>query len=130
MNGQTQLVFYSEHARELVGSTENKIKAILAQGCIEWDSEKKCFICKPIMQKNGKPYNKTTHIIKNHKAFGFSCSCQWWQMKLKKHESDPINNPAPGCSHICALYEFLKRRNMNIRQEKIYGGMQTTFGVE
>lgn len=127
---QTSLIFYSSHTKELVGSTEAKIRAILDQGAIEYDKENRQFICKPILQRNGTPYNKTTYTIQNHKAFGFACSCQGWVMKLKKHESDPINSKAPSCSHVAALYEYLKRRNMNIRQEKVYGGIQMTFGCD
>lgn len=124
------LPFYSEHARAMQGSTAGKIKAILAQHAIEYDRENKEFICKPILQADGKPYNSTTYRLKSHKAFGFSCSCQGWTTKFNKHMADPINAAAPGCSHVAALYEFLKRQHQYVVAEKVYGGMQTIFGVE
>jgi hypothetical protein len=124
------LIFYSAHTRELQGTTRNKIVAIIAQDAIEYDKENKCYICKPIKQRDGKPYNSTTYRMPSHKAFGFQCDCQGWQSKFKKHMADPINNGAPGCSHVAALYEFLKRRNMSIRTEKVAVGMQMTFGSD
>ena len=130
MNGQTTLVFYSEHAREVKGRTADKIKAILAQNAIEYNKDEKCFLCKPILNRDGTPYNFTTHAMKSNKAFGFSCSCQGWTSKYKKHMADPINMPSPGCSHVNALYEHLKRQHLHIRQEKMEGGMQMIFGVD
>lgn len=127
-----ELPFYSAHARELQGSTGAKIKAILAQNAIEYVREEgnNHFICKPIKAPNGEAYNSTTYILKSHKAFGFSCSCQGWQSKLRKHMADPINMPAPGCSHVAALYEHLKRQHLSVVREKVYGGVQTIFGVD
>lgn len=132
MDAQTQLVFYSAHARELVGKTDGKIKAILAQGCIEYvrEIENNHFVCKPIMNPDGSPYNKHTYILKASKQFGFTCNCQGWQTKYKKHMTDPVHAHSPNCSHVASLFEFLKRQHLDIRQEKIYGGMQTTFGVD
>jgi hypothetical protein len=126
------LLFYSTHARELVGKTDAKIRAILAQGCIEYVREEgnNHFICKPIMNQDGTPYNKTTYEIKSHKVWGWTCTCQGFQSKMKKHMEDPINNSAPSCSHTIAMWEFIKRWNINRKQEKIYGGMQMTFGVD
>jgi hypothetical protein len=109
------------------GTTATKIKAIIDQGAIEYDRERKIFLCKPIMQKNGKPYNHTTHELKSHAQFGFSCSCQAWQMRLEKHQEDPINQSAPGCSHVAALYEYLKRQHNTRRESNIGQAMLTMF---
>ena len=127
MNTQTSLIFYSEHAREVKGRTADKIKAILEQKAIEYNKEEKCFLCKPILNRDGTPYNSTTHIMKSNKAFGFSCSCQGWTSKYKKHMSDPINSPSPGCSHVASLYEFLKRGHMYERQTRIRNAMEAIF---
>jgi len=121
------IIFYSEHCRELCGSTASKIAAILAQGCIEYSKEQKVFLCKPIMQQNGKPYNVTTHEIQNHKAFGFSCSCQAWQGRLKRHMEDPIKNRAPFCSHVAAVWEYLKRQHIVRRENNVAQAMITMF---
>jgi hypothetical protein len=122
--------FYSETARELQGTVREKIAEIIAQNAIIYDQPSKSFLCRPIMRKNGKPYNKTMHCMKSHKTFSWSCSCQGWTMKLARHEADPVNQPAPVCSHVAALWEFLKRRNMSIREGKVCGGMQMTFREE
>ena len=132
MNEQTQLVFYSAHARELVGKTDGKIKAILAQNCLEYVREEgnNHYACKPIKNPDGSPYNKHTYELKASKQFGFTCNCQGWQTKYKKHMADPVNSHSPNCSHVAALFEFLKRQHLHIRAEKIYGGFQTVFGVD
>lgn len=124
------LIFYSNHARALIGKTDDKIRRILTQGCIEYDKENKVFLCKPIMQNNGKPYNSTTYMIERHKAFGFSCDCQGWQSKFRKHEADPINMPSPYCSHVAALYEYLARQHKDRREMRIGQAMLTMFNDE
>jgi len=111
------IIFYSAHTRQLCGSTEGKIKAILEQGCIEYNKEQKVFLCKPIMQRNGKPYNFTTYTMQSNKAFGFSCDCQAWTMRYRKHMEDPVKIPLPHCSHVAALWEYIKRGHI-IKREK------------
>lgn len=122
-----RLIFYSEHARELQGSTAAKISAILAQDAIEYSRERKAWICKPILQGDGRPYNSTTYEMKGHKTFSWSCSCQGWVMKLRKHEADPLHQPAPSCSHVAALWEVLKRRNMALRETRVRQAMLAVF---
>ncbi|VVB58112.1 Uncharacterised protein [Candidatus Anstonella stagnisolia] len=121
------IIFYSAHARALCGSTEGKIKAILAQGCIEYDKERKVFLCKPIMQPNGKPYNKTQYEMQRHKILGWSCSCQGWQSKHKKHLEDPIKYPSVGCSHVAALWEHIKRQHIVKRENNVTQALMTMF---
>lgn len=129
MSQDGKLIYYSEHARELVGSTDDKIRAILEQGCLEYipasDEERGHYLCHPIMQKNGKPYNKTTYKLKpgDKEAGGHtSCSCQGFQVRLKAWNTDPTA-PRPNCSHVAALHELWKKTH-HVRQ-----GMQSTFGV-
>lgn len=107
--GKERIIFYSEHAKELQGSVGDKIEAIIAQGALAYDQQEKCFYCRPIRQLNGKPYNSTTYEIHRHPAYAWSCNCQGWRTKLRKHLQDP-NAPAPGCSHIAALYESFARK--------------------
>jgi hypothetical protein len=119
-----KLIFYSNHAKELQGSTGSKIRAIIRQGAIEYDKANKRFICKPIDNPDGTPYNSTTYAMKNHSQFGFECDCQGWQTKFKKHNADPINAPSPICSHVAALYEYLKRKNASRRESRIESAME------
>lgn len=118
---KTKLIFYSEHARQLEGSVGAKIDR-LVNGHIRYNKKTKCFEILPI-----EGYNSTTHLVKNHKAFGFSCSCQAWQGRLKKHEGKPTEEPAPSCSHVAAVYEHLARMNQERRQLKIIDAMENMF---
>lgn len=108
---QQKLIFWSEHAKELVGSTDDKIRAILEQGCLEYvpasDEAPSHYICKPIMNRDGSPYNKTTYRLKpNDKEEGgnTSCSCFGFRQRSKKWHADPTA-PRPNCSHVAALHQ-------------------------
>jgi len=106
------VIYWSEHYKMLKGVKEGgairtKARKFVELGLIDYDKEKKCYICKPIPD-----YNKSTyHIIwdKNRlkykgEGFGeFECSCQYNQRTLKM------------CSHILALYMQLKIWNWQKR---------------
>lgn len=146
MTETERLIFYSDHTRAMQGTVGAKIKAILDQGCIEYaheyiDTDEEhnsnrwaiytcVYICKPIKQLNGKPYNKSTYVLQNHRQFGKSCSCCGWRTMLKRHESDPLNEEAPRCAHVAALYEFLKRQHKERREENMRQAMLIMFMEE
>lgn len=93
--------FYSHHAQELKQSQQHKIEKFLEHDCIKYDSLEKVFYCGPI-----PGYNSRTYLIHNKTVDkSFCCTCQGFITQLKKtgHGS---------CSHIGALYETLKRRNL------------------
>jgi len=100
------VIKWSEHYKKLEMEGEKtysiraKAKKFVENNCIEYDKEKKCYICKPI-----KGYNSTTYHLVN-KGKEFECSCQFHQ-KTKRM-----------CSHILALYLQLKIWNWNKRAER------------
>ena len=129
MSEQRTLMFYSEHARELVGTTDRKIKAILDQGCLEYvpsdGMHPSHYLCHPIKNQDGSWYNKTTHKLKpNDKEAGgnTSCSCFGFQQRLKKWHNNP-DAPRPNCSHTASLHELWSKTHRT-RQ-----GIQATFNV-
>ena len=126
---QRQLMFWSAHARELTGSTDGKVKAILAQGCLQYipaDGEHSShYLCHPIKNPDGSPYNKTTYLLKpSDKECGghTSCTCFGFRQQEKKWHADP-DAPRPSCSHAAALHELFSRKH------KLRQGIQSTFGV-
>lgn len=101
------VIYYSHHARELKGTVVNKAKKFILLKCIQYDVEFKCFYCNPI-----KDYNKSRYKIwkeKGHK--GFQCSCQACQGRMKKGEFNPEIEDTAVCSHVLAIYFWLKIRN-------------------
>lgn len=101
------VVFWSDHYKmfEKQKSVQSKARNFLENDCIKWDPEEKVWICKPIAG-----YNKTTHrIFWNHELINmkngnkgeFECSCQG------NNAGEKI------CSHILALYMYLKILNYN-----------------
>jgi len=108
------VIYWSEHYKMLKGVKEGgairtKARKFVELGLIDYDKEKKCYICKPI-----SGYNKTTyHLIwdksrlkYNGKGYGeFECSCQYNQKTLKI------------CSHILALYMQFRIWNWNKKNE-------------
>jgi len=108
------LVFWSNHAKELQGSTGQKIKAILAQRAIEYVAADRVagthgkFLIHPLKNKDGTPYNKTTYTVESIKGI-FTCDCQGYCSKEERYKADPIENGPPVCSHVAAVHEFLKR---------------------
>lgn len=104
------VMHWSEHYKALeVGgngkSRQSKSRKFLENGCIKWDHNAKNWICGPL-----EGYNKTTYHIKHNRALvnpesgkkgEFECSCQFNQ------------KTAEMCSHILALYLFLKIYNWN-----------------
>lgn len=109
MHKEEKIIFWSEHARALQGTVGDKIEAIVQQKCIAYDHNAKIFYVKPIMQKNGKPYNSTTYEIGKHvdPEVKFSCNCQGFRMKEKKWME---GGARPSCSHIAALFECFARK--------------------
>lgn len=98
---EDNVVYYSEHYKALEAedngsSRQSKAKKFLKEKCIAWDPEHSCWLCKPILG-----YNNTTYHIKDDKHGSFECSCQFNQKTGKI------------CSHILALYLFLKIKNYN-----------------
>lgn len=83
----------------------SKAKKWLKNNCIRYDHELKCFFCDPI---NG--YNKSIYTIKNSKN-GFTCSCQFFQRVCVDEKN--INEGVYLCSHILALYLWLKLKHWN-----------------
>ena len=110
----SSLVFWSNHAKELQGSTGAKIKAILAQRAIEYISADRAtgvhgyFLIHPLKNADGTPYNKTTYKVESVKGI-FTCDCQGYCTKHERYKADPIENGPPVCSHVAAVHEHLKR---------------------
>ena len=95
-------------------SIRAKARRFLENGCIDYDKEKKCYLCKPI-----KGYNKTTYEMRNwyHKdaraTTGFNCTCQFYQRVVTRQRIAGLI-----CSHICALKMQLKIWNWQRRKDK------------
>jgi len=109
------VIYWSEHYKMLKGVKEGgaiqtKARKFVELGLIDYDKEKKCYLCKSIPN-----YNSTTYHIfwdktkPKYNGLGngeFSCSCQYNQRSLKM------------CSHILALYLQLKIWNWQKREDK------------
>lgn len=90
-------------------SIRAKARRFLENECIEYDKEKKCYLCKPL-----KGYNKTTYEIRSLPNQQFSCSCQFYnRVVLRQNITNLI------CSHVCALKLMLKIWNWKKRRDKI-----------
>lgn len=82
---------YSAHAKLLMHTQQEKIKKFIENECIEYAGGN-TYLCHPI-----EGYNSTTYkIIRNNGQM--ECNCQWYT-------KNKLN-----CSHIGAVYEYLKRR--------------------
>ena len=95
----------SETYSGLKHSQKEKVEKLISLKCIEYDSEAKRFICKPI-----EGYNVRTRVFERDKELGFCCSCQGYQSKLKAYRLDPAL-PVPSCSHVGALKVWFVERN-------------------
>jgi len=111
------VIRWSEHYKRLEGTKgektiQSKARSFLRNKCIEYDPagekyaertpgdyEDHKFICKPI-----PGYNSTTYRMW-HKNGEFECSCQFYQTTKAQ------------CSHITALWLFLKILNYNKRKK-------------
>lgn len=83
-----------------------KARRFIENGCIDYDKEKKCYLCRPI-----EGYNNTTYeLTPNHGEF--ECNCQFFQNVVKKQEAGLI------CSHVLALKLQLKIWNWQRRKDK------------
>ena len=103
---EDNVIYWSEHYKQLEGIKEGtairtKARAFLHNNSIQWDKDQKCFICLPI-----KGYNHTTYRMFK-KGENFDCSCQFYN-KVSKDWEKPI------CSHILALYLYLKLKKWNM----------------
>lgn len=101
---KSNVVYWSEHWKKLIVEGGEKAKGakakkFLENDCIEYCKEEKLYLCKPI-----RGYNKTIHKMKPIKG-GFECSCQEYQTYQRT------------CSHILALYLFLKIENWNKKKD-------------
>ena len=88
---------YDPILKRLKNTQRAKIKKLIENKCIRYVGNN-TYICLPI-----KGYNKTTYIIRRSDIYecGFECNCQGFQTKVKKGEY-------PICSHIGAVYEYIK----------------------
>lgn len=99
--GPDEVQYYSHHAQELKHTQQHKIDKFLEHGCIVYDNVEKCFKCLPI-----PGYNSRTYVLLNKTVDkSFICTCQGFVTALKK-------NGKGSCSHVGALYEFLKRQHL------------------
>ena len=99
------VMYYSHHAREVKGTLRTKAQKFLDLGLIEWNTEEKCFYVNPI-----EGYNTRTYEIRKRDK-GFECNCQACQTKMKKEDYDPNVDSSAPCSHILAVYLWLKIKN-------------------
>ena len=95
-------MYYSHHAKAVVGNVRNKAKKFLKYNLIEYDELGGCFYCNPI-----KGYNKTRYKIVKQGA-GYECDCQACQQKMKRGEYNPFTDTDSACSHILAVYMWDK----------------------
>lgn len=105
------VIYYSHHAKQVVGNVRDKAKRIVSMNLIEWSSNDKCFYCNPI-----PGYNHTRYKIEKI-GKGFECDCQACHNKIKNHLYNPITDTTAACSHILAVYFYLKIKNWTGRQE-------------
>ena len=111
---KNNICYWSNTYKKLITNPQGKAIAAKAlkfvkNNCIEYDKEKKCYLCKPI-----KGYNSTTYEMRNqydlpHK---FNCTCQF-------HNKVVIKQKELCCSHVAALRMYLKIVNSEKRQSKI-----------
>ena len=107
------VIFWSEHYKRLEGvehgkGIQTKAKLFLKNNSIQYDKDETKypnrefdghrFVCLPILG-----YNKHTYRIWEKKNGEWECSCQF-------HQTNKID-----CSHITALWMWLKMRNYNKR---------------
>jgi hypothetical protein len=91
----------------------SKAKNFLKNNCIRYDHELKCFFCDPI---NG--YNKSIYTIRSVKG-NFTCSCQFFNRVCE--DKKDVNEGVYICSHILALYLWLKMKHWNEKEQLLNG---------
>jgi hypothetical protein len=113
---------FSQHVGELEQSQQYKVAKLFEHNCIEYvpvqhDAEGVkiaggYWLIHPI-----PGYNKREYRVESSGDGEFRCTCQFYKTWSKNAE--PKN-----CSHIGAIYEFLKRKNMARREERVSAGIQ------
>jgi len=99
------VIYWSTHYKKLMNVPEGKsiqtnARIFLKNNCIKYDKETKSWKCYP------RPGNKQIHTITQNGKF--ECTCQFFNRVCKR-------NPGLICSHILALYMYLKIRNWKKR---------------
>ena len=96
---RSRLIFYSHHAKKLLGSVGAKINAFVTEdpderyieqipglsermGCVAYSRETKCHYVLPL-----KGYNKQTYEISHNKLYKFECGCQGWKKSRRIWEA-------------------------------------------
>lgn len=88
--------YYSEHARMLLHSQQNKIAKFIAGRCIQYAGAG-AYICLPLKGYNTRVYR----MIKDDDSH-WTCTCQ----AFNRYKDE---NPDYMCSHIGTLYEYFSR---------------------
>lgn len=101
--------YYSSMEKELKHSQVHKAHKLLELGCIEYDKERRLFVCKPIPGYNSTTYelvslSSAEQVKLGDSSVSHSCSCQGYVTKQKRGET-------PFCSHLLALHYYFDARN-------------------
>ena len=121
LHGHERIQSFSHHVGELECSQQYKVAKLFEHNCIEyvpvqhWDDGSRTggyWLIHPI-----PGYNKREYHVEACGDGEFRCTCQFYKTWSKNAE--PKN-----CSHIGAIYEFLKRKNMARRDERVSAGIQ------
>ena len=95
--------YYCHETKLLEQSQRHKAKLFVEHKCIEYDSENKCYYCKPL-----PGYNTRTYTLQYNKELGtYECNCQGFQKMVRLGELRPT------CSHILALHYHWKIKEWN-----------------
>lgn len=102
--------YFSKILGECVQSQHHKARKFIEHECLQWDPDRKCFICLPI-----PGYNSTTYSL-FHTKDSFQCDCQAFVKKYKESGHG-------FCSHVLALLIFLKRKeNEQLCRDNCHAG--------
>ena len=103
--------YYSSHTRALGHRQQNKVEKFLEHDCVRYNPDTKQFSIAPI-----PGYNVTEHFLERDSELGWTCDCQGFAVRLKRHLENPLTEPSPICSHICTLLESFARRHKERRE--------------
>lgn len=119
---EKNIIYYSHHLKAIVDEFGNKIANVIRKKALDflknksirYDDYERVYHCDPI-----QGYNSNSYIIKKEKGHkGFTCDCQNCTTKIKKGEYDPKVEDLAVCSHILALYFYLKMKNWKVERGK------------
>jgi len=117
MNGDNGVQLYSAHARELKFTQQHKIRKFIEQDCVQYV---------PVSEGGGywivhhiPGYNSTDYEVRQNRQFEFECNCQGWVTKHRMYQREPNGNNSPSCSHVGAVFEWLKRHNIERKRETV-----------